>query len=267
MHTPNVPPKVYMERFCSGRYANYDGLQIQARMDAGEFTANDMPQVLAHVRNLHFADLAQMDDFIAPVLEEILDGGWLDDTLVFLVSDHGENLYEKAGTYGKSHVYHTSSEIAFVLRVPGEREGSDSDALVSLVDVAPTSYAFTGVTFRDAISGIDILSERRRAGEANDWIYIQGWDEANDGHARAILFADGRKWIRDGSGHEELYELRGDPEEIHDLSSSPGTPAEDDRPRFDRILAGMEKADSRPLGTDQLPPEVAERLRAMGYVR
>jgi len=265
MHTPNVAPKRYMERFCSGRYAEYDGRQISARMKAGEFSERDMPDVLAHVRNLHFADLAQMDDFLAPVLGEILNGGWLDDTLVVLVSDHGENLYEKANSYEKGHVYHTSSEIPFVLRVPGETQGSDSDALVSLVDVAPTSYAFTGVTVRDRLSGVDLLSKTRGTNASDDWIYVQGWDLANDGYARAILFADGRKWIRDGGGHEEFYDLKGDPRELRDLSSS--ALAALYRTRFDQILGSMEETHTPPLGVKELPPEVVERLKAMGYLK
>jgi arylsulfatase A-like enzyme len=265
MHTPNVAPKRYMERFCSGRFAEYDGQQISAMMEAGRFSAGDMPEVLGHVRNLHFADLAQMDDFIAPVLEELLAGAWLDDTLVILVADHGENLYEKANSYGKSHVYHTSSEIPFVLRVPGEHVGSSSDSLVSLVDIAATAYAFTGVDSRSPLAGVDLLSETRRPGSPDDWIYVQGWDAANDGYARAILFADGRKWIRDGARHEEFYDLGSDPGELHDVASSEG--ARLYRARFDRILAGMENADSQPLGVKALPPEVVERLKAMGYLR
>ena len=267
MHTPNVSPKRYMERFCSGRYAEVDGQQISARMEAGEFSEGDMLEVLAHVRNLHFADLAQMDDFIAPVLEELLEGGWLGDTLVILVADHGENLYEKANSYGKSHVYHTSSEIPFVLRVPGEHVGSSSDALVSLVDIAATAYAFTGVSPRDPVRGVNLLSETRRPGSPDDWIYVQGWDATNDGYARAILFADGRKWIRDGAGHEELYDLRSDPGELHDVASTEEARAELYRARFDQILAGMKNADSQPLGVKELPPEVVERLKAMGYLQ
>jgi len=186
---------------------------------------------------------------------------------VILVADHGENLYEKANSYGKSHVYHTSSEIPFVLRVPGERVGSASDALVSLVDIAATAYAFTGVNSRDPVRGVNLLSETRRPGSSDDWIYVQGWDAANDGYARAILFADGRKWIRDGAGHEELYDLRSDPGELHDVASTEEARAELYRARFDQILAGMKNADSQPLGVKELPPEVVERLKAMGYLQ
>jgi arylsulfatase A-like enzyme len=263
MHTPNAPPRRHVQRFCRGPYAELDGFEMRARIEAGAFSEREMPGVRAHLRNLHFAALAQMDEFASPVLEELARGGWLDDTLVALVSDHGEDLYGQAHTYGKSHVYQGSTRIPFVLRVPGDREGTRSDALVSLVDLPATFSVRAEVPPPAGSRGLDLLAEARRSGAADQWIYVQGWDHAHRDFARAILFADGTKWLRGGDGREELYDWRRDPQELHDLAPSELARV---RWRSEEVLASLGEASSRPLGAGELPPEVVERLKAMGYL-
>ncbi|MEN8183593.1 MAG: sulfatase, partial [Myxococcota bacterium] len=266
MHTPNDPPAEYRRRFTSGRFADLDGMEMFIRVEDAELSESDMPEVREHLRNLHLAELARMDEILTPVLRELLEGGWLSNTLVFLVSDHGENLYEKGGTYSKSHVYHTSSEIPFVVRVPGEREGSRRDDLASLVDIPSTFLEYSNLPAPENLQGISLLSGSRTAG-SGDWIYLQGWDRPNSGHARAVIFADEQKWIRDGVAGEELYDLAADPEELEELASARSEAAKRYRDRFEEIVAGMEPEEERSQGVGNLSPAVSERLRAMGYLR
>jgi arylsulfatase A-like enzyme len=264
MHTPNAPPAQHRERFCRGPYAGLDGTQMLQRIEARAFSEREMPAVREHLRNLHFAALAQMDEFVSPALEELARGGWLEDTLVALVSDHGEDLYGKADTYGKSHVYQGSTRIPFVLRVPGDGGGVWREGLVSLVDLPTTFSVRAGVPAPAGGHGLDLVSSAGRDGGANEWIYVQGWDHAHEDFARAILFADGIKWIRAGDGREEVYDWRRDPEELHDLA---GSVLAQVRARTGEVLASLGQASSRPLGARELPPEVVERLKAMGYLR
>ncbi|MEN8183956.1 MAG: sulfatase-like hydrolase/transferase, partial [Myxococcota bacterium] len=205
------------------------------------------------------------DEFLRPVLDGLREGGWLENTTVFLVSDHGENLYEKAGTYGKSHVYHTSSEVPFVLHVPGEDRGSKRPELTSLVDVAATLLAAAGVSVPGELSGRDLLSGPARG--PDEWIFLQGWDVANSDSARAVLFGDGRKWIRDGSGQDELYDLPSDPRERRNLLPSSEVRGQGYGPRFESIIETLEQNPSQPLDPTELPESVARRLRALGYVK
>lgn len=266
MHTPNNPPPEYRERFVSGRFAGLSGTQVLYKMEDEEFRPSDMRDVQLHLHDLHMAALARMDDFLQPVLEELMDGGWLDDTIVFLVSDHGENLYEKAGTYGKSHVYHTSSRVPFVLRVPGESEGSERSELVSLVDVAATLQAAGGLDGLDRLQGVDLLSDGPHRG-AGDWIYVEGWDVPHEGEAKAVLFGSGYKWIRDGAAGGELYDLASDPGELRDLSGAGGPLATAHRERFDEIVQKLGDAPSDRLNLDQVPEDTKQQLRALGYLQ
>jgi arylsulfatase A-like enzyme len=244
MHPPNEPPDRYRERFCTGPHARLGGRRIEAMMEAHEVSERDRPAVLAQLRNLYLADMARMEDILEPVIVEILEGDALDDTLVFLVSDHGENLYERVDEYQKSHVYHTASRVPLLVRVPGADSGADSDALVSLVDIAPTAYAFLGVEAPDGLRGRDLLGEPPR--RDGDWIYMQGWDNPNKDFARAVLFADGRKWIRDGAGRDELYDLDRDPDERANLVVRDPALAARYRDRFEAVVTPLQQGEVRP---------------------
>jgi arylsulfatase A-like enzyme len=266
MHPPNVLERPYIERFCQGPYAGLDGRQIQVAVWKGEFSESAMPAVRAHIRSLYMASLARMDDYLSPVLKELMEGGWLDSTLVVLVSDHGENLYEKINTYEKEHVYETSSHIPLVLRVPGETRGSEWNGLVSLVDIAATLYGQSRVSPGGHIQGINLLSGAPRSAAANDWIYVAGMDGKNHSYARAVLFADGHKYIQGAAGREELYDLRSDPRELHDLAGA-GSTLSAYRSQFEQIVAGMDHGPNRALGLEALPKETVEQLKALGYVQ
>jgi arylsulfatase A-like enzyme len=265
MHPPNVVEASYAERFCSGPYARMDGRQIQRDIWDGRISRDEMPAVKAQVRALYMAALARMDDFMSPVLEELTQRGWLDDTLVILLADHGENLYEKANSYEKEHVYNTSSNIPFVMRVPGEARGSESDGLVSLVDVPATLYAYCRVEAPGRLEGMSLLQGNPRSADPDGWVYVAGLDGKGAAHARAVLFADGYKYIRDGAAREELYDLRTDPREMHPLLGT-GPALSAYRSRFDDIVSRIDAEPGRAVDTESLSRETVEQLKALGYV-
>jgi arylsulfatase A-like enzyme len=269
MHTPSTPPPVYRRRFCAGRLADVDGRTMKKRIDAGEFTPEEMVEVREHLRRLHMADLAQMDDFLSPVLEALADGGWLEDTLVAIVSDHGEELYEHeaVGSYGKSHVYESSTRIPFLLHVPGDAQGSLHPGLASHVDLAPTFYAFAGVAPPARLSGIDLRTQSRRPGAETDFILLRGWDYKNGDFAHAVIFANGRKFLRDGAGNEIAFDLDRDPGELDPKPVSAPTVDGRQRERFQQLVAAATEAEAEPIGLDELPDAAVDRLRALGYVR
>lgn len=266
MHPPNDPPAELRARFCGhGPLAEVGGTALKARVEAGEFTPRQMDAVRAQVRCLYMADLARMERFLEPVLVALREDGWLDRTLVVLLSDHGESLYEKADSYGKTHVYNASSHVPFVVHVPGEA-GSERDDLVSLIDVPATVYGFTGVVPPPGIRGRDLLHDPPRGAE--DWVFVLGRDVPNRAFARGVQFGDGNKWIRDGAGREQWYDVARDPTESYDRLRVGAPRAGDVRARFGEAVSGLEGGEDAAEGlpVDALDPNVVDRLRSLGYV-
>ena len=97
------------------------------------------------LRNYYFNCLRDVDRHIATVLDGLDQAGLADETIVVLMSDHGERagahqLHQKAGT-----VYEEESGIPFVVVHPDVDGGVSTDALGSMVDVLPTIASLAGI--------------------------------------------------------------------------------------------------------------------------
>jgi arylsulfatase A-like enzyme len=266
MHPPNDPPAEYRQSFCRGPLGAIGGRELQRRIETGEFALDRMPAARSQLRCLHLATLAQVDRYVSPVLAALMEEPRRSDTLVILLADHGEDLYEKTNTYTKRHVYEPSARIPLLVRAPGAVGGADRNDLVSLVDVPQTVYGYTRLPAPDGIRGFDLLGARKREDDPEAWSFVQGWDPEHDGFAEAVLFADGRKWIRDARGNDELYDLNTDPSEHTDLSSYPEL-ADRYRELVERALASLVRVESRPVPVDALSRRAIEQLEALGYLR
>jgi len=264
MHVPNQRIEEYSADFLTGPFANVGGFEMRDRVETGVYTEGEMAGVQEHLRALNLAAMARMDDLIKPVIETLLNDGWLESTLVILTSDHGDDFYEKTRRYGHSHVYNTASQIPLLIIAPGVVGGKEP-GLVSLVDIPPTVYQFVGMDTGATLPGMDLLAGVQRSGP-QDWIYIQGWDFENGGWARATLFSDGYKWMEDGAGDVELYNLSDDPAETEDLSGFSADLDGEYAGRFGAAVGAMKEVEVRTIDIDKLPEEVIEQLKALGYL-
>jgi len=110
---------------------------------ADSITQQDIQQIRADFR----ASVDAADAEVERVLDLLEDSGLLDDTLVVLTADHGENLYE--GDLGNGHgdmlngLY--SLATPFLIRRPDEPVAARVDAPVSMTSLAPTVLGFLGL--------------------------------------------------------------------------------------------------------------------------
>jgi hypothetical protein len=140
--------------------------------------------------------------------------GLLDDTLVVLYGDHGDDCWTHGYKGGMIHGTEPHSEIIatpFAIRDPDLEPGVRAD-LASTVDIAPTCLALLGVDadMRFAHSGVDLARDRR------DFAYAQNFtanqpDRAEAGIAKAFSITDRTYTLLASSRGLEMYAHRLDP--------------------------------------------------------
>lgn len=99
------------------------------------------------------AEVNQLDQTIAQVLQVLQKRGLMDQTMIVFIGDNGVAL-----PHGKGSLYDPGSNVPCVVRWPGQvKAGTESRALISGEDLAPTLLAAAGVAIPEKISGVSFL--------------------------------------------------------------------------------------------------------------
>lgn len=264
MHVPTDPPRIARERFVRGQFAGVRARQLAKMIQSGKIPEADMPDAIEHFKRLSLAMLSEIDRLLQPVLETLQNEQLLDDTLVILTSDHGDDFFEKAGMLSHWHVYDTVARVPLLLRVPGDAGGSDWDVGASVVDFAPTIYRFTGVRAPGAQAGLDLLDPNVLEAARERAIFVQGANPAG-GESRALV--KGRyKLIGSPQANWELYDRANDGRELQDLASVLPELVLQLASELEARLPSSNLGRREAIQPEELPTEVLERLKALGYL-
>lgn len=99
-----------------------------------------------YVSDLYDAEIAELDSALGDFLEQLESAGALDNTLLIVTSDHGEEFFEHGGTLHGMSLYQEQLHVPLILYWKGHFEGGEViERPVHLVDLAPTVVAAAGL--------------------------------------------------------------------------------------------------------------------------
>lgn len=114
-----------------------------------------------HLIDLYDANLHQTDAELQRLIEFMRFEGLLDEALVVVTSDHGEEFLEHGGVLHSRTQYQELLHVPLIVRGPGVPAGLRIATPVSLVDVAPTVLAVRRIT--SIVQGpVVTIPERKR---------------------------------------------------------------------------------------------------------
>jgi arylsulfatase A-like enzyme len=112
----------------------------------------DLPGVREQLAD-YCAEVNRVDQTIAGVLDALKKRGLMENTIIIFCGDNG-----MAMPHGKGSLYDPGSNVPFLVRWPGVvKPGSDSRALISAEDLAPTLLAAAGLEPGSKMSGVSFL--------------------------------------------------------------------------------------------------------------
>ncbi|MEW6270922.1 MAG: sulfatase [Thermodesulfobacteriota bacterium] len=213
------------------------------------------------------AGVHALDRQLGPFLDRLEASGVLDDAIVVLTSDHGEELLEHGGWDHGHRLYDEQIRVPLLIRLPrGASGGRRVDEVVSLVDLMPTLLARAGAPAPPPTQGRDLSPLLEGADSAGPGTTFAGAVKWNP-EMRSVRTA-AAKLIRDGrAGAAQAFDLTRDPGEQHDVArEEPQLVAE-----LEASLAEHRRAlAAQPaLAPEQveISGETRERLEALGYTR
>jgi arylsulfatase A-like enzyme len=251
----------------------------------------------AVLQDLYDGEVAYLDELVGGLIDGLEANGHLDDTVLILTSDHGENFGDHGHFRHVFNIYGSTIRVPLLILLPGgERAGEVRTEPVGFVDVFVTIVAAAGAAAtEEPIPGRDLLGDL--AADEAPTIFAEYYfphqalslfePDATETHRQALgpllrrlrsIELDGLRLIWSSDGRHELFDLSADPDERRNLHGEPGF-AERERRLLARLDAFVASAGGpRPLpdaarrrtppegAFEDLDPVSAELLRELGYL-
>jgi len=227
-HEPYAPSDRFMRRFG----CEYEGQlpedvyshPVDLRKHLDMLSAEDV----RHVVDLYDANILSGDWFVGAIVSRLEWLDILDDTIVVVTSDHGEEFREHGGFGHDGTVYQEDVRIPLVFRYPKRVLAAKVVTdLVSMIDIAPTILELAGIPmqFGRGKSMVPMLSRSRYPGHRDRAFSDCLGIAMRKGDIKCICYdwpvdATEGKWRR-GLGPSlatEVYDLCRDPTESRNLA-------------------------------------------------
>lgn len=242
---------------------------------------------LAHARAMYDAEIHWVDRHVGMLLEVLKQQGLAEDTIVCVLSDHGDEFFDHGGIAHRSTLFPELTRIPLILAGPGI-EACRVREQVQIIDVPQTLLDAAGVraTTEDwypegrsltaALEGRSLPQRSSLHRILSGRMVLESWRDEQFAVLRQLVpghpsegLLHFEPFLKDGEPLYLVYDRREDPAETAPL------PASD--PRYARALAGYaarfqlseEFAAGLPSGCRLAPPLTPterEKLEQLGYV-
>ena len=211
-HLPYVPPKGY-----------YDPAKVTRTYFP--YFYNPSKADLTSLHELYGGEVQFVDTQIEGLLKGLAELGMMDDTIVVLVADHGENLYDHDGYLDHSQVvYDTVMRIPCIIQLPGWK-GRHCSNLVSIMDIMPTLLDLVDISYTGNLEGYSLvgLMEKDHQVPVISYVTCETNDFGLKDDEQTIALRTGTmKYIRNNwrQGKDIFFAIDRDPHEKHPIKNA-----------------------------------------------
>lgn len=282
VHAPYLPPPGFHGRFAppgyagrfAKRYENLAGLPVDKAWDQKAFFLAEFDGMgdedVAWLSAVYDEGVAYADSQLARLWELWTAARGADETLLVVLSDHGEEFREHDGLGHHVSLHTELVRVPLIFRGPGVGRGV-VEAPVSLTSVLPTLLEYLGLPVRERLQSPSLLPALERPGAPGELgpVFAQT-DNKRNLRLESVLAGDLRllRVTRPGSKELRLFDWSADPAEARDRAAERAADVERLERLLDARLAECEELRER-LGPNPervlSEREIAE-LKGLGYV-
>lgn len=238
-HPPFDPPQEYKDKLdpkdmplpkykegeldskpASQRDCYYRGSANGMLQPTSEMTDDEKRQVIRD----YYAEIMLIDDQVGRLIDYLEETGQRSNTVIIFMSDHGELLGDHGMYWKGGFLYDALLHVPLIFSCPGLiQQGVKSNALVELVDIAPTLLELSELPATKVMQGksfADILLGKKDPDYHKDSVYAEYYYSAGRLHQIcATMYFDGHYKVIVHHNDElgELYDLQTDPNEYDNL--------------------------------------------------
>ena len=224
-----------------------------------------------HLSDLYDAGVRQQDAELEKLFAHLQSAGFLADSLVVLVSDHGEEFLEHGEVMHGLSQYEESVRVPFLLWGPGVPRDVRVQENVSLVDVMPTVLDLLGLSAPEGLDGRSLRGLWESPGSARPprSLFVEADLDPPGPTARRMVPGDDLavrrgnfKLVLDPSSNTvRLFDLTRDPHETKDVAAEQPALVSELRAELERFRARR----AAPTTPEELSAEDMRKLEELGY--
>jgi arylsulfatase A-like enzyme/Tfp pilus assembly protein PilF len=211
-------------------------------------------------------EIAYTDIYVGKLISLLKEKEIYDQTLIVIVGDHGEDLFDHLEPTHGIFLYDTTLKVPLIFHspqiIPGGRQINEQ---VRTIDIFPSILDILKINipkYCQGVSLIPLMEGKKTKGTEESYaetyypLLSYGWSELKSIRTSEL------KYIQ--APEPELYDLKNDPGETKNLFGSKSKIAS----RLSRKLKNLEKemASDRKPSIRELSEEEQEKLRSLGYV-
>jgi arylsulfatase len=266
-HGPYEPPQPFRSRFAAP-HALGDDAAANLKLVQGEHASLSLEQS-ALLASLYDGEVAALDGVLRLLFQDLAQGGLLDNAVVVITADHGEEFGEHGSHGHGTALFDETLRVPLLIVAPGLTPRVVEQP-VSLIDLAPTLLELAGVPPPPRFEGgslvpllepmwIDVAAPRDVLGElppTGPGVDLRRHD--------AALVRGHDKLLRGATAPQPLvrFDLAADPGEQRPLAVESAAPL---LAALQARLAELAGRADTPAETVPLDAATREKLRALGY--
>lgn len=262
-HYPYEPPPPQNTAFDSTYRGSIDGRNFF------EHRKELSPRDVKHVRALYDGAALHADAEIRRLFLALESRGVPNESILVYSADHGEGFLEHGRFLHAGTVYRELTHVPFALRLPAVAPRS-VETVVSLLDLAPTLLEALGIDRPPSFSGRSLLPlmrgepfpERPVLCETQVTNNNASWKVAACTERECLLVKLPRRSGSTEAWRAERFDRMKDPWQTHPLPEEEGA-----LKTYLTAYIQAARTQAARVSPAEIPPEVRERLRALGYLR
>lgn len=214
-----------------------------------------------------------IDHELGNLFRRLEGGGYLSNTWVVILADHGEEFGEHGGTEHGCGLYDEVLKVPLFFHHPGlTSAGGRIGRQVRLIDVTPTLLDLAGLPIPARMDGVslkaNVLEPGAAAGEDLEAFSQVGLNDRIPDQDYLSIRTPGMKYILERkTGREQLFDLKADPAERRNIAAKRAKIIEKLREKALQFTAAESAKKPGAVEQKDLDESRKEQLRSLGYLR
>ncbi|MFC2163112.1 sulfatase [Candidatus Altiarchaeota archaeon] len=261
-HLPYAPPGEYYTHFNPSYSGAVTGRESILKQHIMERFLNN-PEDIQPLTDYYDNEIYYADVMVGQLIDGLKSRGLYDNSIIILLSDHGEHFGEQDRFYHGNGVYSSVIRVPLIIRDPVGPKNIEVSSAVQTIDVMPTILGMIGYKCDHGFAGDDIFEIMDEEDRPIFSEHLSLMTEFNP--ARSLRLGN-YLLIKDlPSGEYSLHDVNKDPLEREDVYVT-----DNSSERLVSIMNSFEEGLSPSMISDgetvELDEGAEEELRALGYV-